>query len=517
MVNKRSIFTCFVSLILPHLSWGQGSGTPPKTVKDLGVQHQQLINELDELPDDPYTFFEEMIEELEKEWVPISPGDIHQLRKDKENRPGIEKDADLDDIVVKGEVVHFKEEEHSQPVPLFDIQENDETSSYRTFHFYGTPLRARWDDMGEFRFGDISNKSISKGYKQFSAIKYKNLLYDCLKIRKVKNLCDWAYYKMLQALTETIFGKGTNEATFLHGWLLEQSGYEIRFAKDNQDRHLHILCKTNVDVMGYKNYKTDGDNRYYIFEQNIQTDDLVFCPYAYGGEKEMSLMISVLPELETNLQDECIVYDSKRQIRIPLRINKNLTDFFKDYPIPIMKKNLTDIYWKPLWIYYANAPTSKEISDQVYKLLKKELKGDPIKDVNTILGWVCPYDMTEAKNIPAEGKIGIPYIHDNENIGHDQPFFPDETLKGPGGDCEDHAILFARLVRDLLNLDVVLLWYEEHLAAGVHIDTDIKGKKVNNEEDGKLYYVCDPSCRHAKVGLVTTSLKKATPVIFKLN
>lgn len=459
---------------------------------------------------------------LGKVWKPIHPGETAQILKYREKRPKTEE-SNCDDKIIEGEVIQIKTDYYIQPKPPKEIIENKETNTYNTFIFYGTPMKVRWGDAESFRFDSISNQNLAKAYKRFSDNTYKNLLFDCLSLRKEYDLCDWAYYKMLQAMTEQIWGKGTNEAVFLQGLLLGQSGYEIRFAKDSLEHHLFILCKLKEHINGYKNYKTDNGRIYYIMEKGVMADNLFFCPHPYKGEKEMSLKISILPKLKVQQSDKRIIHNRQRHFTISAQINKNLVAFFKDYPFPIFKKDITDNEWKPLWEYYANAPASDEMSKYVYESLREQLTGNEIQNVNTILSWVCPYDVTRIKEPPLNGRIGIPFIHDNQNSNHnqqnstqDQPLFPDETLMRPGGDCEDHAILFSRLVRDLLELDVVLLWYNNHLAAAVHFNSNVSGVKVADDE-GKLYCVCEPSIYDGQVGLIATKHNKETPIIIKVN
>ena len=59
------------------------------------------------------------------------------------------------------------------------------------------------------------------------------------------------------------------------------------------------------------------------------------------------------------------------------------------------------------------------------------------------------------------------YEYDEKVWGHDRAFFAEETLFYPYCDCEDRSILFSRLVRDLLGLDAVLVYYPGHLATAV--------------------------------------------------
>ena len=82
--------------------------------------------------------------------------------------------------------------------------------------------------------------------------------------------------------------------------------------------------------------------------------------------------------------------------------------------------------------------------------------------------------------------------------GGDRVFFADETLYYPYCDCEDRSILYSRLVRDLLGLDVVLVFYPGHLATAVDLGDDSGGSTM--VVDGRKFTVCDPTYIGAPVG-----------------
>ena len=443
---------------------------------------------------------EDYAQYLKKEWKTISFRSMHQLQKDKEEEPVFEKEQKYENLVLKGEIVDVKTDSYSHPQPPYNIRENDETNISNTFYFYGTTMEARWGDANKFKFSStsINKQELSDAYKFFSDKKFKNLLFDCLEIRDKYDLCDWAYYKMLQAMTETIFGKGTNESLFLQGVLLGQSGYSMRFAIDNLTNHLYLLCKINEEVSNFPTFSDKDDGTvYYLFEKDLKTNDLDFCPKSYKGEQEMSLKIPALPKLDNKLTDEKVIYDRNNTIRLSYQINQNLINFFDDYPIHYRD---SDLFTR--WVNYANSPVSKEIRNYVYPKLWNKIK-DYIPDhidhaADIILSWICPIHIDEFKKEPEDGQIGIRYIDDNIFPGYDRTFFPDETLKYTGGDCEDHAILFSRIIRDLLELDVVLVYFPNHLATAVRFDKDVKGSCV--DVDGVKYTICDPTCYRGKVG-----------------
>ena len=59
------------------------------------------------------------------------------------------------------------------------------------------------------------------------------------------------------------------------------------------------------------------------------------------------------------------------------------------------------------------------------------------------------------------------------------------------GLTEDRSILFSRLIRDLLGLDVALIYYPSHLATAVCFDQEVSGDTMII--GGRTFIVCDPT------------------------
>ena len=107
------------------------------------------------------------------------------------------------------------------------------------------------------------------------------------------------------------------------------------------------------------------------------------------------------------------------------------------------------------------------------------------------------------------------YQTDQEQFGVERPLFPDETLYYPYSDCEDRAILYSVLVRELLGLDAVLLHYPNHLATAVRFDEEVSGDYFTL--DGKHYVVCDPTYINADIGEAMPQYKQARAKILRLG
>lgn len=107
------------------------------------------------------------------------------------------------------------------------------------------------------------------------------------------------------------------------------------------------------------------------------------------------------------------------------------------------------------------------------------------------------------------------YRYDNQVWGRDRAFFAQETLYYPYSDCEDRAILFSRLVRDLVGLDVVLLYYPGHLATAVAFSKEEKGDYLTYKQ--RRYVVCDPTCINAGVGRTMPNMNNQQAQIIALK
>jgi hypothetical protein len=103
-------------------------------------------------------------------------------------------------------------------------------------------------------------------------------------------------------------------------------------------------------------------------------------------------------------------------------------------------------------------------------------------------------------------QTALVYEYDDTVWGGDRAFFPEEKLFYPYADCEDRSILFSRLVRDLLGLKVVLLYYPGHLATAVRFEGEEPLGDYLQLDDGR-YYIADPTYIGAPIGVSMPSVR----------
>lgn len=364
-----------------------------------------------------------------------------------------------------------------QPVAPINEVEEDEEFAAMPFTFCGTELTVRLDETKRINLADVTPDKVADALQYFSTDAYNNLLIDCLKIRDEHKLCDWAYLLMLKALADQYSGPSTNEGTLLLGYLYYQSGYKVRFATNNE--RIYLLVASDHIIYDNGAYVIGGE-MFYPLEETEAT--LSICEAAFPKERTLSLYIPNQPLLDEG-ETETRRIASKRypDITTEVSVNKNLIDFYDTYPSSCINDDFTT-----RWVMYANTPVAKDVRDKLYAPLKEKLAGMSRPDaVNRLLNFV---------------QTGFAYEYDDNVWGGDRVFFAEETLYYPFCDCEDRSILFTRLVRDILNMECVLVYYPGHLAAAVCFDEQ-PGGVFYTSANGKNYTLCDPTYIGAGVGM----------------
>lgn len=85
--------------------------------------------------------------------------------------------------------------------------------------------------------------------------------------------------------------------------------------------------------------------------------------------------------------------------------------------------------------------------------------------------------------------------------------FAEESLYYPYCDCEDRSVLLSRIIRDVLKLKCLLIYYPGHLATAVKFNEDVNGDYIS--VDGNKYIVCDPTYIGAPVGVTMPEMKNS--------
>lgn len=376
------------------------------------------------------------------------------------------------------------------PEPIAPVKPKEEPYKKVSVAYYGTIVTIGFPENDNLHIKALKENAMADAWKVLSDSRYDIMVKTALDARKANNLCDWAYMKMLQAVTEKYYGK-TNEAVLAQAFLLVQSGYRIRFGIDGNK--LQLLIASQYNIFNHRFYVLDGI-RFFVASGD-KPDNIKICESKYGKERSLSMQITALPKLGVDASPKRML-TSKKGVTTSASVNKNLIDFFNSYPQANINGDFTT-----RWAAYANTPLDKSVKDMLYPPLKKTITGMNERDaVGILLNWV---------------QTAFEYEYDDKVWGRDRAFFAQETLYYPYSDCEDRAILFSRLVRDLAGLDVVLLYYPGHLATAVAFNEEVKGDYLTYKN--RKYVVCDPTYINAGVGRTMPTMNNQEAQIIALK
>lgn len=356
---------------------------------------------------------------------------------------------------------------------------------------YGTRMSVRVPVRSQFALPEDPATHMKETVAVFDKV-FKRTLDDCTTLKVVRKLSDWTYLRMLDKVATIALGE-TDEATLLMAYLLTRSNY--RMLLGTNEGRLQLLYNAKETLYG-KPFFTIGGYNYYPYSSNGDSDIKTFhiCDTNLSGDNPLSFLICEEQKLDYVPTEPRVFQNEKNPaMKMNVSVNKNLIDFYADYPSFEHSGNAMT-----RWAALANTPLDKRVSKQIYPALRKQLKGLNQRQALTYLLELM--------------QTTLSYEYDDAVWGHDRAFYAEETLYYPYADSEDYAILFSRLVRDLLHLKTCLIYYAQpsgHLSVGVCLNEEVKGGYVF--QDGKRFTICEPCHYIPEPGTVISAYQDVTP------
>lgn len=451
--------------------------------EDFNNFRRQSMEQFAEFVKNPWKEFEETKPVPKPDPKPIPP----VILDDDKDKPVEDKPIIIEEVVEP--II-----EEPQPQPIEPIEEVPVVlPSYLNFTFFGTSEKVRLDKDNLPLLRGIEELSVSTMLQEFSTEDYDNLILDCLEIRDKRKLSDWAYLQMLYNIAIEAYPGKQNEAQLLMAYLYMHSGYKMRLASD-YDR-LYMLFASNHLIYEKPSFNVDGDTYYGVTEL---PDRLYICQATFPNEKPLSLLITTNQLFTSNSSDERkIISDRYPDMKLNISVNRNKIDFYSTYPTSILDGNIMT-----RWAMYADTPMDSNIASSLYPTLRKMFKDKTeLEATNMLLNTI---------------QTGLVYEYDDKVWGSDRAFFSEESFYYPYCDCEDRAILLTRIVRDVLGLNCLLVYYPGHLAAAIeYSDDSVKGDYVTL--DGNKYIIADPTYINAPIGLTMPGMDNSSAKVIKLK
>ena len=386
---------------------------------------------------------------------------------------------------------------HSQPWPTRKITiPKNQSSTLFSFRFYNTPCEVSLSDSQRIKLPAIKQKYISAAWKSLKTEQTDLTLLDCLSYREALNLSDWGYIDFLKTLTEAFYGGACPEAVLTQTYLLTQSGYTARLIKSHYLLYLTVPFLEDVDNL--KSTEING-KKFYFITKSAPTSQYVY-NHELPQDRPSSLYQSGVPRLIENLATiKTFTAEKYPSLFANISVNSNLIDYYKNYPT------------SKQWPYYVITSLSNTVKKSLYPVLKVQLEFKNQQEaVSLLLDFV---------------NTAFPYQTDKAQFNEERPLFGDEMFFYPFNDCEDRAILFAILVREMLKLDVVLVHYPGnpkkpekpgHLATAVKFTEARPAGNYFSLKDGD-YVVCDPTPDNTSIGKWKQRYQDVLPNIIRIQ
>lgn len=360
-----------------------------------------------------------------------------------------------------------------------------------TFSFYGNPLTFSVDPKYHTQLrGQITSKSISNQWSALSKTNYEQTISQLADYKKPLQTNDWGYALLVNALAQTIYPGSKNEQNMFTWFILLKSGYKARIAFDDTGTYLLFPAKQKIYAAPYFTF---NETRYYSLsfdgsEQKLSGVQTYDGDYP-NADNLFDMQLSKPLNTKSNSKSRLLSFTYKnKKHNLTVDLDKNVVDFFNTYPQ--LDINL-----------YFDSEVNQRIGTQLLTQLRPIINGkSEVEAINILLRFV---------------QKSLEYKTDEGQFGKENYLFLEETIFYPYSDCEDRAVMFAWLVRSLLDTEVVGLSYPGHISAAVHIKSNMSGDGFTY--NGKRYIVADPTYINANMGQAMPNFKHLKPTVINIK
>lgn len=377
---------------------------------------------------------------------------------------------------------------NERPLPKLPV--TPPTTNGVETQFYGTLITLKKATYVLPQLAGTDEKSVAAFWAALTRLPYTEWSQYILQLSTSLQLNDWGMYQLINKTFEVYFpGRNINEQTVFAVFTLNQLGFKAKIGRA-QHRLLPLIAfNCNVFNTSFFRYGSENGTTYTVV--NTEHDDLTTvqsCRMEYGGATRlMDMSLLSTPALQSQVVSKKL--NTKDQ-QYNLQYDKNYMQFMAGYPC-------VDFH------IYAESEPSEAFLQSMDMELRPAVQGKSQEEaVNILLHFV---------------QYAFDYQTDQEQFGYERWFFPEETIASRYSDCEDRAILFSQLVRRLLNMEVVLIYYPgKHLATAVKFDNpNTQGDYLT--VDGKKFLICDPTYIGATLGMGMPSLKQVPIEVIRLK
>lgn len=293
-------------------------------------------------------------------------------------------------------------------------------------------------------------------------------------------LSDWGYYLYLRDLGTRFYEKKgvdetENAATLWTWFMLMKSGYAARVGY--QGDTVFLMLPVDGQIYNRPQMYLDGQ-KYYLMVEDAGGGSLRTYEGQHGeASQALSLNEGTLPRFEGITKSDTASFShGDQRFNLEYEYDTAVLDYLRGYP---------NVELKVLFEAGASSAAESSLTDALQPHLQDRSPRDAL---NFLLAFV---------------QFATTYERDRENFGEERFLFPEESLAARASDCEDRAVLFAYLVRTLLDRELVGLEWPSHVATAVRAGDGLEATSEDRTltVDGATYVMADPTYIGSDLGM----------------
>lgn len=366
-----------------------------------------------------------------------------------------------------------------KPIPL--------TADTLEIMFFGNAVQFKFDQQWKrYRLSSGAKPEVmSDFWTMMSGSNYDSTIKAINDARRRLKLDDWGGVTLWRAVVQSLQPGHPSEQNLLLWFFLVKSGYDVRLGYAGPDVHLFVAMKQ--PVFSTKYIKVGNETYYAALAADY--GDSIHSFYTYDASYPIKLRPLDIQSASTgfNKPDSAVrilAFEYKgKNIKLTVPFDRGLIEYMETFP-----QSDFDLYF--------DTDGSSILRHGLLDQLKKYTAnmGEEEK-VAFLLAFV---------------QKAFAYKTDNNQFGREKSFFVEESLYFPYNDCEDRAVIFSWLVRELAGLKVVGLLYPNHMSTAVAL-THPNPAYASVDVHGLKYIIADPTYIGAPVGTPMPSYAHLRP------
>jgi len=462
------------------------NGTPDNEFKKWLKQHKKEFKSFVDEHDKEFASF------LKNNWVETSV--IPEKQRDTTPKPTTiptsptepdELPSDFPIVVapVKPEPIPAPD----KPVPVIepDISVKTPKQNKMTLSFLDRELNLPKLDYKSLNVRRISKDNIAEGWLTMAKSQFSPAVDALISSGEELALDDWGQALLTHEYLSANQRLSFNELQLYTWFYLVKQGFDARVSYNDGKVHLMLNVKQTLFGQKYFNLKT---GKYYFVDLAKKQPVKVESVYTY--DKQHASASSVI-DIDLRVAPKHGRADSKRalstkvnntNVAVTAPYNSTYIEYLDRYPQLDMEN-------------YFRAELPVETKRALLTQLRPYLEGlSETQALNLLLHFV---------------QNSLSYQTDQQQFNYENYLFAGETLHYPYADCEDRAVFYAYLVKNLLGKEVIGLQYDGHIATAVAVQSDVGGDKFRM--NGKSYIVADPTFINARIGQTMSGFENQSP------